>query len=166
MEFPVRPITGFVVMACMLNALLLSARVEGAGPTTPSADTNTLLSQYTPQELRWARARGMIMGNGLPIFPPGTVKFNSQGAAYNPARVGAPSRDPSNLSLPGGVDPLPFPNDLSSPVLWPGESEGMPPAPGYPYRTASGAIVVPSGTTPGGTTTGLTSPPARHGSRR
>lgn len=58
-------------------------------PVTPAQTT----AGYTPAEVRFAIARGMVGRNGLPLFPPGTVKFNSQGVPYNPSEVGpgAPS---------------------------------------------------------------------------
>lgn len=98
-------------------------------PSTPQVESSNTptptLSQYSPAELAGARARGMIGANGLPIFLPGTVKFNSQGGAYNPMRVGPPSSDPSNLNLPGGTP--------SGPVHW----DASAAAPSVPYWPAN-----------------------------
>lgn len=106
----------------------------GSGRTTESSTRDdpraTQVAQaptpanYTPEEMAGAKARGMIGQNGMPTFPPGSVKFNSQGVPYNPSEVG-PGR---------GVNPPPHPFPSAdqvtpggySPVPW---KTGAPPAP-------------------------------------
>lgn len=108
-------------------------------PVTPAQTT----AGYTPAEVRFATARGMIGRNGLPLFPPGTVKFNSQGVPYNPSEVG--------------------PGAPSGPVHW-GPSAAEPSVPYWPSDggnqltrpapTVAGPATTPTTTTP--TTNALT----------
>lgn len=80
------PIT--VASASTSNALTAP---QPTPAVTPPAQTpaQTTVPQYTPAEIAGAKARGMVDANGMPLFAPGTVAFNSQGVPYNPREVGA-----------------------------------------------------------------------------
>ena len=97
------------------NGAPQATQVAAAPPPVDGGVTPEAMG-YTPEEIAGAKARGMIGQNGLPAFPPGTVKFNSQGVPYNPQRVGEGGVTPPEHPFPTPDQAAPPPEPAAKPL--------------------------------------------------
>lgn len=61
-------------------------------------DAAALAAGYTPQQIAVAKARGMMMSNGLPSVPPNMLKVNSRGESYSPEVTSMPEAQKRNVA--------------------------------------------------------------------